>query len=259
VAGRRPRDLDTGVDDQSASSRLIVSSTSSRAQGPERAVKAGDRSKSNKVLPAAKGHKDRPVPRVEDSDSSGCDSDSSASDSDSSASPISPPDPYDGKPDQRVFDVWVYKVEHWASLAELSRKEVMCWFPRLVTGEAEQCFQEHVLPTLYSRKWEFKEVFEILQEHCFPFDHKVKLYEQLKSVKQGNRKVIVYAGEVRFYAKHLPYVSEEFLALVFWAGLNRHTQSKLIMHGVKPNRAGLKTLIRRALKHSDGTSLPEDW
>ena len=261
AAGRRPRDLDTGVDDQSAFPRFPVASTGSRARGPERAVKASDRSMSSKVLQTVNVQTNRPTSRVEDSDSSTSDSDSSASDSDSSTSDsdsstfsISPPDPYDGRPDQRVFDEWAFYVENWVSLEKLSRKEVMYYFPRLVTGEAKQCFQKYILPTLGSRKWKPKEVFELLQEHCFPDDHKVRLYEQLRLAKQGNRKVIDYAEEVRFLAKHLPYVSKEFLALVFWSGLNPRIRRALSSDGIKPGCVDPETLVQCAVRRG-GTSL----
>lgn len=151
AAGRRPRDLDTGVDDQSAFPRFPVASTGSRARGPERAVKASDRSMSSKVLQTAEIETDRPTPLVEDSYSSAYSSTLSFS-----------PDPYDGKPNQHVFDEWVLEVKNWVSLEKLSRKEVMYYFPRLVTGEAKRCFQKYVLPTLRSRKWKAKEVFELL-------------------------------------------------------------------------------------------------
>jgi len=255
AAGRRSRDLDTGVDDQSAPTRLLVVSTSGRAQGPERAVRASDRSGSSRVLQTAKVRADRPTSRAEDpdssdsdSDSSSSDSDSSSSDSDSSASSISLPDPYDGKPDQRVFDGWVFKVKNWASLKKLPRRAVMYLFPRLVTGEAERCFRQYVVPTSFSRKWKPKEVFKLLQEHCFPYDHKVRLYRQLRSAKQGNRKVAAYAEEVEFLAGHLPHVSKKFLAIVFWEGLNYRIREKVVMMDeIELGRIDLQTLIRRAL------------
>ena len=63
AARRRPRDLDTGVHDgQSASPRLLAASASSRAQGPERAVKASDLSKSSRVLRSAEIQADRRTP-----------------------------------------------------------------------------------------------------------------------------------------------------------------------------------------------------
>lgn len=249
AAGRRPRDLDYGVDDQSASSRLLVASTSSRASGPERAVKASDRSKSSKVLQAVKMQTDRPTSSVEDSGSSTSDSSSSTSDSGSSACYLIPqPPPYDGRPNQRAFDDWVASVENWVSLEKLSRKEVMYFVPLLVTGKARRCLELYVLPTLHSRKWKLKEVFEILQEHCFPFDRKVRLYEQLISAKQGNRKAIWFATEVEFLARHLPHVSGEFLGLVFWKGLNHRTRSKLIMDGIVPGDINLETLVQHASK-----------
>ena len=110
--------------------------------------------------------------------------------------------------------------ENWASLGKLPRKAVTWFFPRLVTGEAERCFRQYVLPTFYSRKWKPKDVSKLLQEHCFPNDHKVKLYKQLRSAKQGSRKVTAYDEEVEFLARHLPRINKEFLAIVFWADLN---------------------------------------
>ena len=254
AARRRPQDLDTGADDQSASPRLLVTSTSSGAQGPERAVKASDRSKSSKVLRTAEIQADRQTPSVDGSDPDTADSNSSISDSDSStsdsdSSTLSLPDPYDGRPDQLVFDKWVSDVKAWASLEKLSRKDVMYLFPLLVTGEAEVWFRLLVLSPWSSRKWRPKQVFELLQKLCFPYDHQLRLYEQLTSVKQGNRRVIEYAEEVRFLAGHLPHVSKKFLGLVFWAGLNPRIQNALTrMPGIGPGCVRAETLIRLALK-----------
>ena len=80
------------------------------------------------------------------------------------------------------------------------------------------------------------------------------MYEQLKLAKQGNRRVIVYAEEVKVLAKHLPHVSKKFLALVFWTGLNPRIRNMLVMKGIEPSRVDPETLVQRALKR-DGTSL----
>jgi len=244
TAERRPRDLHSGVDDQSASPRLLVASTSSRAPEPERAVEASDRSKSNKVLQTAEIRANRPMTlSVEDSDSSSSDTNYS----DSSACYLAqPPSPYDGKPDQRVFDDWVFGVKNWASLRKLSRMEVMCSFPALITGDARWCYQMYVSPTLRTKKWKPKDVFEVLQKHCFPHDHKIRLYEQLKAVKQGNRKVSWYAEEIVFLASHLPPVSKEFLAIVFYTGLNANVRSLLAFDGIEPDNIDFETLVQHA-------------
>ena len=110
-------------------------------------------------------------------------------------------------------------------------------------------YRKYVHPTLHSKEWKPEDVFEVLQKHCFPWDHKLRLYEQLKSVKQGNRKVIVFAGEVKFLARHLPSISDEYLALVFYSGLNRRIRLRLISDGVDPCNVDLETLIQRASRH----------
>ena len=44
----------------------------------------------------------------------------------------------------------------------------------------------------------------------------------VRAAEVDKRKVIVFgAGEVKFLARHLPSVSNEYLALVFYSGLNR--------------------------------------
>ena len=136
----------------------------------------------------------------------------------------------------------------------------MYFFPPLVTGEAEQWFRLFVLSPRSSRKWKPKQVFELLQELCFPYDHQLILYEQLASVKQGNRGVIEYAEEVRFLAGHLPHVSNKFLGLVFWAGLNPRIQNALTrMPGIESGRVGAESLIRRALKFDSASRGLKFW
>jgi hypothetical protein len=238
AAGRRPRD--SGVDAQSASARLLVASTGSRAQRPERAVEASDRSSEGEVLQTTETEADSPPLTDRGSDSSASDSDSS------SYPPVRFPKPYDGRPDQRVFDTWVFYVKNWASLKGLRSREVMAFFPQLLTGDAMQHYMREVAPGLRSKKWKPKEVFKILQKKCFPPDHKVKLYHQLKSARQGNRRAKIFAEQLTFLARHLPYVSEEFLALVFWAGLNRRILSLLVQCGIEPGELDLETLVERA-------------
>ena len=66
MAGRQSRDLDTDVDNQSASTCLLVAFMSGRVQGPEHAIlRASDRSKSSKVLQTVKVRADRPISRAE--------------------------------------------------------------------------------------------------------------------------------------------------------------------------------------------------
>ena len=241
AGGRRPRD--SGVDVQSASACLLVASTSSGAQGPERAVKASVRSSNIEVLQAAEAQADSPPLTDEGSDSSASDSDSS------SCFSVPLPKPYDGRPDQRVFDEWVFDVENWASLKKLRSIDVMANFPSLLTGDARRLYEKEVFPTLRSKKWKPKKVFKLLQKACFPTDHKVRLYNQLKSAKQGNRKASVFAYDLTFLAGHLPHVSGEFLALVFWAGLNPHVLDMLIKDGLKPGDLDLETLEKHASKY----------
>jgi len=243
AAGRLPRDLDSGVDDQSANARLLVEPTSSRAPNLDRAVKASDRSKSRKVLQTVTLQADRQTPRVEDTDSST---------SDSSAPYRYPPRVYDGTADQAIFDEWKYSVEDWAEINEHSRKVVMRCFPLLVTGDARLCFERFVSPTLHSRKWEPKEVFEVLQKHCFPSDYKFQVHSQLVSVTQGNLRVMDFSHKIEKLVKHVPYpINEEFLATVFYTGLNSHIRARLILDGIEPGSTDLETMIKRAWKHDD--------
>ena len=238
AAGRRPRD--SGVDVQSASVRLPVASTGSRAQGPECANEASDRSSGNEVLQTVQAQADSPSLADEGSDSGVYDSDSS------SFFFATLPRPYDGTPDQRVFDQWVFRVKNWASLNELRSIDVMVNFHLLLTGSARRLYQRKVYPPWV---WKPKKVFKLLQKECFPSNHKVLLYDQLKSAKQGNREAAEFAEELTFLASHLPHVSGKFLALVFWSGLNRRIPFMLIRDGIEPEDFDLETLAEHASKY----------
>jgi len=241
AAGRRPRDLDPGVDDQSADERL-VEPTSSRAPDLDRAVMASDRPNSRKVLQTVALQVDRPTLGVEDVD---------LSISDSSASYRYPPR-YDGVADQDVFDDWRSGVEAWAAINEHSPRVVMHCFPLLVTGNALWCFKQYVSPTLHSRKWEPKKVFKVLQKRCFPPDYKLQVHSQLVSATQGNLRVIAFARKIKQLAEHVPYpVDEEFLATIFYTGLDRHIKARLILDGIEPDSADLETIVHCASKHDD--------
>ena len=232
AAGRRRRD--SGVDVQSASACLPVALTGSRAQGPEASVWSSN----NEVLQAVETQVDSP-PLTDES-----------SDSNSSLCSLTPLlKPYDGRPDQRVFDLWVLRVESWAIRNNLRSRDVMANFPELLTGRALQLYQREVFPTLHSKKWKPKKVFKLLQKECFPFDHKVILCSQLMSTKQGNRSASAFAGDLNFLARHLPHVSGEFLALVFWAGLNHRVASLLVLEGIEPGDLDLDTLEKHASKY----------
>ena len=130
-----------------------------------------------------------------------------------------------------------------------SRKELTRCLGALVTGDAMWHYRKHVHPTLRLREWKPEDVFAVLQNHCFPWDHKIRSYERLKSAKQGNRKVVVFAEEVEFLARHLPSVSNECLALVFYSGLNRRIRSMLISDDIDLWSVDLETLIQRASRH----------
>lgn len=222
-------------------------------QGPDRAVRAGDRSKSSgKSRRTIKEREHRSTPRIQDTDSSDSSddpsgTDTSSSNSGSASSTFSLPDPYNGKADQHVFDRWKYTVEAWVKFNKLPRKAVIYSFTRLVTGDALECFETYVTPTASSRKWKPAEVFEILQEHCFPSDYKMRNHRQLLSAKQGNLRVTHFATKLFRLAKHVPYpVSDELLAVIFYEGLSSHIRARLIMAGLVPGKVDLETMIGRA-------------
>ncbi|KAF9645134.1 hypothetical protein BDM02DRAFT_3078062, partial [Thelephora ganbajun] len=142
---------------------------------------------------------------------------------------------YDGRADQCTFDEWKHNVETWAEVNRLPRKVVMSSFPQFITGYAKTCFDLYVLPSLFSKKWEPKEVFEILQEHCFPLDYKMRVHTQLVLAKQGNLRVIDFVSEIVRLAEHVLYpVNEEFLVSILWTGLNGHIRTGLVLRGIMP-------------------------
>ena len=253
VAGRRPRDLESGVDNKSAHACATVKSTSDRARELDRAAMASDRSGRRKAPQTVRARTKRRAPRIEDpdlgDDSSGAGVGSSTSEASSESFLCPPPRPYDGKADQDAFDEWSFRVENWAEINELSRKEVMCWFPQFVTGDALCCWQEHVFPSLHSRKWKLKEVFEVLQSRCFPANHKFHLYKQLVLATQGDLSALDFGNKIQRLARHFPYANDEFLAAIFHAGLDSRIRARLILDGIYFGGADLETLIKRASEH----------
>ena len=216
------------------------------------AMMANDRSEGETALQIVKVQTKRPIPRAQDPDLSDDSSDaetcSSFSDTSSGPSAFPQPRPYDGQANQDVFDEWTFRVETWAELNEPSRKEVLRWFPQLVSGNALWCFQRYVFPSLHLRKWKLKEVFEVLQKRCFPINHKLGLHRKLVSATQGNLRVLEFAGRIEGLARHLPY-AEEFLAAVFYAGLNNRIRARLIFDGIYFGTVDLETLIKCAAVH----------
>lgn len=73
----------------------------------------------------------RPTPRIEDPDTSVI----ILHDTDI---PLS--SPYDGRPDQRAFNVWEFRVTLYFKCAKLSDHEAMWMFHLLVSGRALECF-----------------------------------------------------------------------------------------------------------------------
>lgn len=119
-------------------------------------------------------------------------------------------------------------------------------FDLLLTGPASRLYRRRVYPPW---EWKPKKVFKLLQKECFPFNHQIILYDQLKSAKQGNRRAAEFAEELTFLASHLPHVSGKFLALVFWSGLNRRIPLMLINDGIGPDDFDLETLAEHASKY----------
>lgn len=169
--------------------------------------------------------------------------------SDGSASPIvRRPDPYDGKADPLVFDEWKVKVETWAEANGLSKRQVMSYFPLLITGWAKRCFDLYIVPASPSRKYELKEVFEILYEQCCSLGCKLRVHRQLVSARQGSLTVLDFASRIKTLAKHVPYpVDEEFLVTIFYEGLNSPIKAKLIMLKCVPgDNADFEAMVRQA-------------
>ena len=256
AAGQRPRDPESDVDDPSVPC-IYVGTAILGSPGPERAFTASDRSNSREPPQTVVVQEGRSTSRVEDPDSSddSSDAETELSTSGSSASPMFPqPRPYDGRPNAAVFDKWKSDVEHWAEINKLSREEVMYCFPKLVTGRAKTCFQDHVVPILRSKKWEPKEVFAILQKECFPAEYRLRVHRQLTSATQGNLRVIEFVCKVLRLAEYLPYrVDKKFLATVIYAGLTLRIKTHLIldrigMDGIERGSVDLETLIERALE-----------
>ena len=251
AVGRRPRGLESNV------VRILVESTSGRAPGLDQAAMASDRPRGREAPNTVKERNKRPTREVEDPDSSDSSDDetvsttSDTSTGSSSSLDIPLPDPYDGRPDQRAFDAWVDQVTFFVEYYKLSDDQVMYMLRRLVSGEAKSCFMSHFTPSRYlqPRERSLKEVFKVLQEECFPSDHKMTLHKQLMSATQGNLGVSDFADELRFRAKHLPYVNEQCLAAIFFVGVHKYIRVGLIMDGMEQDGTDLETLVKYALRY----------
>ena len=252
AVGRRPRDPGSGVDSRSPIVRLLVEPTSSRPLDLDQAAMAGDRPGGRKALNTVKERTKRPTRRVEDPDTS------------TSSSPLPDiplPSPYDGRPDQRAFDAWAYEVTVYVKHYKLSDDQVMCIFHHLVSGNALSCFMTYFTPSRYppSREWSLKEVFKVLQKECFPPDHKMTLHKQLMSATQGNLSVKGFVSELRFRARHLPYVSEQCLAAIFFVGVHKYIRIRLIRDGMGQDDTDLETLKEHAQRYECARRMLQDY
>jgi len=218
----------------------------------DQAIMAGDRPGGRKTLNTVKERTKRPTHRVEDPDTS------------TSSSPlldIPLPNTYDGIPDQRAFDAWAYEVTIYFKYRKLSDNQVMRMFHHLVSGEALSCFMTHFAPSRYlpSREQSLKEVLKVLQRECFPPDHKMTLHKQLMSATQGNFSVRGFVSELRFRAKHLPYVSEKCLAAIFFVGVHKYIRIRLIRDGMGQDDTDLETLKEYAQRYEYARRLSRDY
>jgi len=254
-AGRRPRDLESGVDHRSAHARTAAKPTSGRALGLDQATKAGDRPKGRNALDTVQVRTKKPPSTVEDPDSSDYSSDTGtdSSTTDTSSMVFPPPSPYDGSPDRRVFDHWEFQVKRWAECNELSDKEVMYLFLPLVSGKAKACFMSNfATPSRYlpPKKQTLEEILKVIHEECFP-RYKETLHDKLVLMKQGNLGVREYASELRSCAKRLPYVGDGFLAATFFLGVHKYIRAGLVLNGMEQDNADLETLVKHASRHKD--------
>ena len=258
-ASRRARDQGSGVDNISANGLLVVQA-SSRAPHLDQATMAGDRSKGRKSLNDVKARSKKPFHRVEDPDSSDDSSDSATASSDTGSAVFLPslplPKPYDGRADQMAFDFWVRRVTTWAKCSKLSHEQVMYMFPHLVSGKAAACFKRYHTPSRYPPiEPSLEGIFRVIHKSCFPPDHKVTLHKELMSATQGHSGVRDFAFELRSRAKHLPYVSKQCLAAIFFAGVRKYIRVGLIMDGMQQGDTDLDTLVERAVEYEDARAM----
>ena len=170
------------------------------------------------------------------------------------------PSPYDGRPDQRAFDVWEFRVTLYFKCAKLSDHEAMWMFHLLVSGRALECFTAKFTLTSYPppSEWSPKEVFKVLQKECFPPDHKITSHKELMSATQGNLSVSDFAADFRFRAMHFPYVSEQCLAAIFFVGVHKYIRTQLIRDGMGQDDTDLKTLEQHAEGYEFGRRMLRD-
>lgn len=256
-AARRPRDLESGVDGQSARVCAAVRQTSDRALDLDQAATVSDRSGGRKALKTVEARTKRQTSRVEDSDSSDDSSesrtDSSASDTTSVSFSFPMPSPYDGRADQRAFDIWKYQVKSWAKYNKISDEQVMSTFRFLVSGEAESHFMWHFFPSRFrpSREWTLEGIFEVIHKECFPPSYKMELHKRLMSATQGNLRVREFAAQLRSHAKCLQYVNEQCLAMIFFLGVHKYIRAQLTMDGMGDGDTDLGTLEKYASRYED--------
>lgn len=255
-ARRRPRDLGSGVDNNSAHPRPTVK-TSGRASDLDQAALASDRSKGRKALATVQVQTRSSAPRVEDTDSSDDDSsdtgtDSSTTDTRSVSPFFPPPRPYDGRADRDAFDIWEDRVKCWAECNELSDKEVMYLFPLLVSGKAKACFMSNFAPSrwLPPREQTLKEILKVIHEECFP-NYKMTSHEELVLATQGNLGVREFAHKLRSLARRLPYINDQFLAATFFLRVHKYIRVRFILDGMEQDCGDFETLVKYASRYED--------
>ena len=77
------------------------------------------------------------------------------------------------------------------------------------------------------------------------------LYKPSMSTTQGDLRVKEFAAELRSLAKRLPYVNEQCLATIFFVGVHKYIQDRLIADGMGQGDTDLGTLVKYASRYED--------
>lgn len=77
------------------------------------------------------------------------------------------------------------------------------------------------------------------------------LYKLSMSTTQGDLRVKEFAAELRSLAKRLPYVNEQCLAAIFFVGVHKYIQVRLIADGMGQGNTDLGTLVKYASRYED--------
>lgn len=158
---------------------------------------------------------------------------------------MKPPMVYDGRADLDHFDQWVFEIDTWRDLYDLSEDIVIKLMVNFVSHLAGRFYMKHVAKC--QDEWTLKEIYEGTFDYCFPVDFKSKLREELTNADQNDTKVRDFVRELQTLALRFPDVTSRQLNQIFWEGLNMNIRLELIGKGLNPEKDSLIKILKYAV------------